>query len=175
MNTRIMDKDTLQGISYLAISVLIIAFLVAWGVQALIEAAVELSFILVGALIVLGGQLLFSKRSTLEKNMQFYWTDAQLIRSVVMKNVPELPNFNYLNIHYSRRNDTADNPHRPFYIVNSNTKKAYWVRPELRVLAKRGIIDGNAHEDEQKLNEFLENGGIELVDKGRYSQLGELI
>lgn len=172
-----MKADTsrrLLGIAFLIISGFVVLLLAAYGFETLIQSFAELALILVGALVTIGLQLLFSKKSTIERNPQFYWTDVQLIRSVITDKVAELPDLSYLNIHYSKRKDGPDNPHRPYYVENVKTNKAYWVRPELRVLARRGIIQGVPHDNENELVEYLKTKGIELVKGGRYSLKGEL-
>ena len=170
-----MEKDTLKksfGIALIVIAVLIVLLLVAFGLEALVQAIAELALIAVGILATLGLQLLFSKKSTLENEPCFYSTDVQLIRSAITTEISDLPNLSYLNIHYSRNVDTADNPHRPYFIVNKRTKKAYWVRPELRILNKRGIIESNAHDGKKALYEHLNKNGISKVEE--YSQSGDL-
>jgi len=175
-----MVKDVSEraiGIILFVMSTLIILLLAAWGIEPLVQSVVQLALILVGALVTIGIQMVFGKKSTIEKNVQFYWTDVHLIKSVIIDKVTDLPDLTYLNIHYSRRNDTANNPHRPYYVVNSkdkNNKKAYWVRPELRVLQIRGIIEANAYYDKETLLEHFKKQGIEIVEGGRYSQKGEL-
>ena len=171
-----MEKNTLEkylGFSLLLISVLIILILVGMGFQTMAEAYAELAFIAVGALASIGLKLLFfSRKSTLEESPMFQWSDVKLIRSAITTAIPDIPDFSYLTIHYSKRDDTADNPHLPYYVVNSKTKKAYWVRQELLVLNRRLIINSNTHDGIDRLKKYLADNDIELIQDN--SKLGDL-
>ena len=164
-----MERDELEkltGILLLAVSILVIMLLVGLAYQTLAEASVELAFIFVGAVATYGVKFLFfPQKSVLEKTLKFNWTDVQLMRSAVSKDVPDMPDLSYLNIHYSRRSDTADNPHIPYYIVNTKTKKAYWVSTELLILNKRSIIHSNTHKNKTDLEKYLEDNDIRLIPK----------
>lgn len=167
-----MEKDTILGFALLAISGLIALVLVAYQLQTLIQAIAEIALIVVGSTATLGAKLLFSEKSTLEKNPYFNLMDAQLIRRVITNKIQELPDLSYLTIHYSRVKDNAKSHHRPYYVVNNRTKKAYWVREELVVLNSRAIIQSNGHDGKEDLELHLSNNNVDLVR--RYSELGEL-
>jgi len=172
-----MEKENLErlvGILLLAVSVLIIGLLVGLQFQTFTEAAAELSFITVGAIATVGVKfLVFAKKSTLEKSPMFNWTDYQLIQSAIGREVvSSLPDLSYLDIRYSRLKDTADNHHRPYFVINTKTKKAFWVQTELLVLNKRNIIHSNTHESEAELRKYLKNQDITLVEGN--PKIGEL-
>jgi hypothetical protein len=172
-----MEKDTilkLVGILLIAISVLIVALLVVLQFQTLNEACAELALIFVGSIAAIGLKLLvFPEKSILEKSPMLQWTDVHLIKSArISDEVSDIPNLSHLNIHYSRRGDTADKPHGHYYVANIRTKKAYWVRPELLVLNRRLIIHSNTHKNETELRKYFEKIGIEIVE--RNSDYGEL-
>lgn len=164
-----MEKGNLKklvGILLLVIAILIILLLVGLQFQTLIEASAELALIAVGATVTAGLKLLFfSQKSRLERSAMFHWTDFQLIQSAISKKVvSNIPDLSYLNIRYSRRKDTADNPHIPYFVINTKTKKAYWVRTELLVLNKRNIIPSNTHKNEAELRKYLKDNKIDLTE-----------
>jgi hypothetical protein len=172
-----MEKDELErysGILLLVLSTFIIVFLVVLQYQTVFEAGAELAFIAVGTLATVGLKLLFfPEKSQLEKSALYYWTDAQLIKSAIGKDMtPDTADLSYLNIHYSKKGDSADKPHVPYYVVNNKTMKAYWVKTELLVLNKRSIIHANTHHDERNLKNYLKENKIYLVD--RNPNFGEL-
>ncbi len=72
--------------------------------------------------------------------------------------------FKHLEIHRSDWWDDADYPEEEYYIVNWNTKKAYWVRQHIEDLVQEGIIRrAEMYADAEALHRFFQANAIELV------------
>lgn len=96
----------------------------------------------------------------------FSESNAELIVRVTVADL------SHLTVHYSERTDTPEHPTRPYYVVNSHTKQAYWVREEVRELDRRGAIQDVTHLGKDDLLRRLDENGIHL--NPRYSEKYEL-
>lgn len=83
------------------------------------------------------------------------------------------PTYIHLTVHYSQRPTDMDNPARPYYVINNNTKKAYWVFDWLQALVKKRIVKNVTHDGATALLKHLENENIEVNNRYPLS-LGEL-
>jgi hypothetical protein len=153
-----MNSATLGRVVGLAFVCLAVGLIVVGLIKLTDAANLALGAIVgFGAKLILWPERVFGRQSDVELTMK-----ALNIGSLA-----------HLTIHYSERTDEARKPTVPYYVVNNNTKQAYWVREELRELNKRKLIQGATHFGKEELIKYLGEHGIRIND--RYSKGSELL
>ncbi len=81
----------------------------------------------------------------------------------------------HLVVHYSSRNDMPNKPNtsRPRYVINNETKEAYWVSTPIHDLLSKGKIQWHTHDNEKALHNYLRENDIHLNNRdGMFKELG---
>jgi len=149
LNYRSLGAFCLIGVGTLAL------ILNSMGLQTLIQSAVYIILLGIGALATLGTQLIIWPQRFSGKT-----SDAELtVKGVDIS-------LSHLTIHYPNRKDEhAKEPHLPYYVVNKNTKQAYSVRGELRELQLRDLIDVMTHPSKKTMLRRFHDDGIKCHDE----------
>lgn len=156
-----MKQTVISVILLIVISALLLLAL-QQGVFSVTDLSASIALVLVSSWV---GILLWGFRSRIER--------ALSPQGVIVDG-----RFQDLMIHYSHNDDKPDtqNPSRPLYIVNNNTKKAYLIPAQIEHFVKAYKVPYQAHENKEALYESLKNSNIEIKEEmPSFADLGLVI
>src|SRR5438132_8096542 len=115
----------LLGLAVLVLAAIVPFVLSVLGVETLASSIGELALIAVGAMIAFGVQLVLYGEKAVGKR-----PDSELISRALV------PSLDHLTLYFSTK-EGPKKPKRPYYVVNDDSKQAYYVDKDVLELCKR--------------------------------------
>lgn len=75
-----------------------------------------------------------------------------------------IPRFSHLETHYVKDEKELSYPENKYYVVNTRTKKAYWVPQYISDLDTGGVIQSAEHQTARQLKKYLKKNEITLFN-----------